>query len=161
MQVSPFSYHELNTNNNKTFQNQNFNFHKLCIHIITLYKWKYFSMSQTLPYILTKRILIKKLFKVYSSHGSLNNQKETKSHGCKCDFTINHKETISHGINQCIMTKLWKPTTQLTPLNNYLNNCVITSNYTSSYITFDLRFINNLPISTNVPPSILIGLMLS
>jgi hypothetical protein len=31
------------------------------------------------------------------------------------------------------MTKLWNPTTQLTPLNNYLNNCVITSSYTLSY----------------------------
>jgi hypothetical protein len=31
--------------------------------------------------------------------------------------------------SQCTMTKLWNPTTQLTPLNNYLNNCVITSSY--------------------------------
>jgi hypothetical protein len=44
MQASPFSYHELHTNNTKTiqnqkpFQNQNFNSPKLCIHIITLYK---------------------------------------------------------------------------------------------------------------------------
>jgi len=39
-----FSYHELHINNTKTiqnqkpFQNQNFNSHKLCIHPITLYK---------------------------------------------------------------------------------------------------------------------------
>jgi len=31
------------------------------------------------------------------------------------------------------MTKLWNPITQLTPLDNYLSNCVITSSYTSSY----------------------------
>jgi hypothetical protein len=37
-------------------------------------------------------------------------------------------------ISQCTMTKLWNPTIQLTPLNNYLSNCVITSSYTSSYI---------------------------
>jgi hypothetical protein len=29
----------------------------------------------------------------------------------------------------CTMTKLWNPTTQLTPLNNYPSNCVITSSY--------------------------------
>jgi hypothetical protein len=40
----PFSYHELHINNTKTiqnqkpFQNQNFNSHKLYIHPITLYK---------------------------------------------------------------------------------------------------------------------------
>jgi hypothetical protein len=28
------------------------------------------------------------------------------------------------------MIKLWNLTTQLTPLNNYLNNCVISSSYT-------------------------------
>jgi hypothetical protein len=38
MQASPFSYHELHTNNTKTiqnqkpFQNQNFDSPKLCIH---------------------------------------------------------------------------------------------------------------------------------
>ncbi len=31
----------------KAFQNQNFNSHKLCIHTITLYKWRCFSRSQT------------------------------------------------------------------------------------------------------------------
>ncbi len=34
---------------------------------------------------------------------------KTKSHGSPCDFTINHKETTSHGahdINLCTMTKL-------------------------------------------------------
>jgi hypothetical protein len=44
MQTSPFSYLELHTNNTKTIHNQklskilNFHFHKLSIHIITLYK---------------------------------------------------------------------------------------------------------------------------
>jgi hypothetical protein len=44
MQTSPFSYHELHTNNTKTIHNQklskilNFHSHKLSIHIITLYK---------------------------------------------------------------------------------------------------------------------------
>jgi hypothetical protein len=41
-----------------------------------------------------------------------------------CDFTINHKQTTSHGaqdISQCIMESY----IQLTPLNNYLSNCVI------------------------------------
>jgi len=48
MQASPFSYHDLHTNytkiiqNQKLFQNQNFNSHKLCIHTITLYKMKVF-----------------------------------------------------------------------------------------------------------------------
>jgi len=31
--------------------------------------------------------------------------------------------------SQYTMTKLWNPTTQLTPLNNYLNNCVIATSY--------------------------------
>jgi len=178
----PWTKHKQHQNHSKpkTFQNQNFNSHKLCIHTITLYKWRCFSRSQTPPYILTKRKLVKKLPKVYPPQGSPNNQKETKSHGSPCDSTINHKETISHGspcdstinhketlshgspcdstinhketlshgspcdstinhketishgahdINQCTMTKLWTPTTQLTPLNNYLSNCVITSSY--------------------------------
>jgi hypothetical protein len=144
-----------NHSKSKTFQNQNFNSHKLCIQTITLYKWRCFSRSQTPSHILIKRKLIKKPLKVYPPHGSPNNQKEKKSHGSPCDFTINHKETISHGslcdctinhkktishgahdISQCTMTKLWNPIIQLTPLNNYLNNCVITSSYTSkcSYI---------------------------
>jgi hypothetical protein len=44
MQTSPFSYHELHTNNTKTIHNQklfkilNFHSHKLPTHIITLYK---------------------------------------------------------------------------------------------------------------------------
>jgi len=150
----PWIKHKQHQNHSKpkAFQNQNFNSHKLCIHTITLYKWRCFSRSQTPPYILTKRKLIKKLPKAYPPHGFANNQKETKSHGSPCDSIINHKETISHGspcdsiinhketishgahdISQCIMTKLWNPTTQLTPLNNYLSNCVITSSYTSSY----------------------------
>jgi len=54
-----------------------------------------------------------------------------------CDSTINHKEILSHGahdISQCTMTKLWNPTTQLTPLNNYISNCVITSSYIPTII---------------------------
>jgi hypothetical protein len=136
MQASPFSYYELNTNytetipNKKPFKNQNFNFNKLCIHTITLFKWRCLSRSQTPLYILTKRKLVKKLPKAYPPHGFPNNQKETISHGSPCDCTINHKATISlsaHNINPCTMT------TQLTPLNNYLSNCIITSNYTPSY----------------------------
>jgi hypothetical protein len=151
----PWTKHKQHQNYSKpkAFQNQNFNSHKFCIHTITLYKWKCFSRSQTPPYMLTKTKLIKKLLKIYPSHDSPNNQKETTSHDSPCDSTINHKEmtshdspcdstinhkeTISHGthdISQCTMTKLWNPTTQLTPLNNYLSNCVITSNYTSNYI---------------------------
>jgi hypothetical protein len=110
MQASPFSYHDLHTNYTKTIQNQNFNFHKLYIHTITLYKWKCFSRSQTLLYILTKRKLIKKLPKIYPPHGSPNNQKETKSHGSPCDFTINHKETTSHD-SPCDFTINHKETT--------------------------------------------------
>jgi len=116
MQASPFSYHDLHTNytktiqNQKPFQNQNFNSHKLCIHTITLYKWRCFSKSQTPPYILTKWKLIKKLLKTYPPHGSSNNQKETKSHGSPCDCTINHKETTSHG-SPCDSTINHKETT--------------------------------------------------
>jgi len=105
-----------NYSKSKVFQNQNFNSHKLCIHTITLYKWRCFSRSQTPPYILTKRKLIKKPLKIYPSHGFSNNQKETKSHGSPCDSTINHKETTSHDahdISQCSMTKLWNPTPNL------------------------------------------------
>jgi len=117
-----FSYHDLHTNYTKTiqdqkpFQNQNFNSHKFCIHTITLYKWRCFSRSQTSPYILTKMKLIKKLPKTYPPQGSPNNQKETKSHGSPCDFTINHKKTTSHdahNISQCTMTKWWNPTPNL------------------------------------------------
>jgi hypothetical protein len=59
-----------NHSKSKTFQNQNFNSNKLCIHIIILYKWRCFSRSQTLIYITTKKKLVKKLLKVYASHGS-------------------------------------------------------------------------------------------
>jgi len=119
----------------KVFQNQNFNSHKLCIHIIIFYKWRSFSRSQTPPYILTKRKLIKKLSKTKShgspcdskinhkettSHGSPRdstiNYKETTSHNSPWDSTINHKKTISHGahdISQCTMTKLWNLTPNL------------------------------------------------
>jgi len=157
MQASPFFYHELNINNTKTIQNQkpfkNFNFNKLCIHTITLYKGMCFSRSQTPLYILTKRKLIKKLLKAYPPHGSSHNQKKTKSHGSpcdsisnhketkshdsSCDFTINHKKTISYGahdISQCTMTKLWNFIIQLTSLNNYLSNYAISSSYTPSYM---------------------------
>ncbi len=94
----PWTKHKQHQNHSKSkaFQNQNFNSHKLCIHTIILYKWRCFSRSQTPTYILTKRKLIKKLLKIDPSHGSPNNQKETKSHGPSCDSIINHKETISH-----------------------------------------------------------------
>jgi len=128
----PWTKHKQHQNHSKpkAFQNQNFNSNKLCIHTITLYKGRCLSRSQTPPYILTKRKLVKKLPKAYPPHGSPNNQKETKSHGSPCDSTINHKEIISHGspcdstinhketishgahdISQCTMTKLWNPTT--------------------------------------------------
>jgi hypothetical protein len=76
------------------------------------------------------------------SHGSpcdsTINHKETISHGSPCDSTMNHKETISHGahdfhISHCTMIKLWNPTIQLTPLNNYLSNYVITSSYRNTF----------------------------
>jgi hypothetical protein len=54
MQTSPFSYHELHTNNTKTIHNQklfkilNFHSHKLSTHIIILYKMKkYFKVTNT------------------------------------------------------------------------------------------------------------------
>jgi hypothetical protein len=65
----------------KAFQNQNCNSNKLCIHTITLYKWKCFSRPQTTTYIPTKRKLVKKFPKVYPPHGS------------PTDSTINQKET--------------------------------------------------------------------
>jgi hypothetical protein len=79
----PWTKHKQHQNHSKpkSFQNQNFNSNKLCIHTITLYKWRCFLKSQTSTYIPTKRKLIKKLPKVYPSHGS------------PCDSTINHKET--------------------------------------------------------------------
>jgi len=106
MQTSPFSYHELHTNNTKTIQKLfkilNFHSHKLSIHIITFHKMKGVLQShKTPPYILTKRKLIKKLPKTYPSHGfpcdSTINDKKTTSHGFPCDSTINHKGTKSHG----------------------------------------------------------------
>jgi len=102
MQTSPFSYHELHTNNTKTTHNKkklfktfNFHFHKL-LFIITLYKIKgVLQGHKTPPNILTKRKLLKKLPKTYPPQDSPNNQKEqnhkkTKSHGSPCDSTINH-----------------------------------------------------------------------
>jgi len=62
----PWTTHKQHQNYSKpkAFQNQNFNSHKLCIHTITLYKWRCFSRSRTPPYILTKRKLIKKFLKL-------------------------------------------------------------------------------------------------
>jgi len=79
----PWTKHKQHQNHSKpkAFQNQNFNSNKLCIHIITLYKWRCLLRSQTPIYILTKRKLVKKLLKVYPPHGSPG------------DSTINHKET--------------------------------------------------------------------
>jgi hypothetical protein len=57
----------------------------------------------------------------------------------------NHKEIISHGahdISQCTMTKLWNPTIQLTPLNNYLSNCVVTSSYKIIHSDFGCKRIH-------------------
>jgi hypothetical protein len=48
MQASPFSYQELNTNNTKTIQNQNYHSNKLCIHTITLYKGGVLIVTNTL-----------------------------------------------------------------------------------------------------------------
>ncbi len=108
----PWTTHKQHQNYSKpkTFQNQNFNSLKLCIRTIILYKWRCFSRSQTRPYILTKRKLIKKLPKTYPPHGSPNNQKETKSHGSPCDSIINHKETTSHD-SSCDSTINHKETT--------------------------------------------------
>jgi hypothetical protein len=91
--LQPWIKHKQHQNHSKpkVFQNQNFNSNKLCIHTIILYKGRCFSKSQTPPYILIKRELVKKLSKSYPPHGSPNNQKETKSHGSPCDSTINHK----------------------------------------------------------------------
>jgi len=58
MQASPFPFHELHINNTKTIQknqkpfpNQNFNYYKLCIHTMTLYKMKVFlKVTNTLLY---------------------------------------------------------------------------------------------------------------
>jgi hypothetical protein len=47
--------------------------------------------------------------------------------------------------------KLWNPITKLTPLNNYLSNCVITSSYTLSYKTFGLA--SNPPIIRKIIPT--------
>ncbi len=141
MQASPFSYHDLHTNYTKIiqkpFQNQNFNSHKLCIHTITLYKWRCFSRSQTLPYILTKRKLIKKLPKTYPSHGSPNNQKETKSHGSLSDSTINHKKTTSHG-SPCESTINHKETTSDgSPSDSTINHKETTSDGSPSDFTIN------------------------
>jgi len=100
MQLSPFSFHELNINNTKTIQKSKaFSKTSILTNFVFIswfcIKWKCFSRSQTPPYILIKRKLIKILLKTYSPHGSLNNRKETKSHGSSCDSIINHKKTTS------------------------------------------------------------------
>jgi len=63
MQASPFSFHDLHTNytktiqNQKPVQNQNLNFHKLCIHTIILYKMKVFlKVTNTSLYTNQKKI---------------------------------------------------------------------------------------------------------
>jgi hypothetical protein len=90
----PWTKHKQYQNHSKpkAFQNQNFNSNKLCIHTITLYKWRCFSRSQTPAYIPTTRKLVKKLLKVYPPHDSpcdsiINHMVPP------CDSTINHKET--------------------------------------------------------------------
>jgi hypothetical protein len=129
MQASPFSYHELHINNTKTIQKpkafpkSKLQFSQTLYSSITLYKWRCFSRSQTPPYILTKKKLIKKLPKTYPSHGFPNNQKETKSHGSPCDFTINHKKTTSHG-SPCDFTINHKKTTSHGALD--MGQCTMT-----------------------------------
>jgi len=90
--------------------NQNFNSQTLYSYYNFVQKWRCFSRSQTLPYILTKRKLLKKFPKTYSPHDSPNNQKETTSHGSPCDSTIDHKKTTSHG-SPCDSTIDHKKTT--------------------------------------------------
>jgi hypothetical protein len=110
MQTSPFSFHELHINNTKTIQKPK-SFSKIKTSILTtLYsyhnfvqKWRCLSRSQTPPYKLIKRNLLKKLLKTYPSQGSPNNQKKTKSHGSPCDSTINHKEQ-HHMVSPCDST---------------------------------------------------------
>jgi len=153
MQASPFSYHELNTNNTKTipnqkfFKNQNFNSNKICIHIIILYKWRCFSRSQTPIYIPTKRKLVKKLLKfIHHMVPHVISQLITRKQNHMVPHVIsqliikkhNHMVHMTlHNLiceSQCTMTKSWNPTTQLTLLNNYRSNYEITLlNYTSSY----------------------------
>jgi hypothetical protein len=133
MQASPFSFHELHINNTKTIQKPKAFpkiktlIHKLCIHIITLYKWRYFSRSQTPPYILTKRKLIKKFPKTYPPHDSPNNQKETKSHGSPSDSTINHKKTPSHGSPSDSTINHKKTTSHGSPSDSTINHKKTTS----------------------------------
>jgi len=94
--------------------------------------WRCFSRSQTPPYILTKRKLIKKFPKTYPSHGSPNNQKETKSHGSTCDSTINYKETTSHG-SLCDFTINHKETTSHGSLCDFTINHKETTSHGSPY----------------------------
>jgi hypothetical protein len=123
----PWTTHKQHQNYSKpkVFQNQNFNSHKLCIHTIIFYKWRSFSRSQTPPYILTKRKLIKKLLKT-KSHGSpcdsTINHKETKSHGSPCDSTINHKETTSHGSPRDSIINHIKTTSHSSPWDSTINH---------------------------------------
>jgi len=97
-----WSKHKQHQNHSKpkAFQNQNFNSHKLCIHSITLYKWRWFLRSQTPPYILTKRKPVKKLLK-FIHHKVPQIIKKKQNHKvphvipqlitcCTCDSTINH-----------------------------------------------------------------------
>jgi len=111
MQVSPFSYHELNTDNikiisnQKPFKNQNFNYNTLCIHTIILYKWKCFLRSQTPTYIPTKRKLIKKLPKVYLPQLITRKHNHTVPHAIPQLITRKHNHTVLHAIPQLIIKK--------------------------------------------------------
>jgi hypothetical protein len=111
MQVSPFSYHELNTDNTKIisnqklFKNQNFNSNKLCIHTIILYKWKCFLRSQTPTYIPTKRKLIKKLPKIYSPQLITRKHNHTVPHAIPQLIIRKHNHMVPHAIPQLITRK--------------------------------------------------------
>jgi hypothetical protein len=79
-------------------------------------------------HVITHKI-IKKETKHMATHVITHKiiKKETKH---MATHVITHKITCE---SQCTMTK-WNPIIKLTPLNNYLSNCVITSSYTSNYM---------------------------
>ncbi len=98
-----------NNQNQKSFQKKIFNNNFVFKLWFFTKEGGVFSRSQTPLYILIKRKQVKKLPQDYPSHGSPNNQKETKSHGegSPCDSTINHKKQnhmvkVPHVIPQLI-----------------------------------------------------------
>jgi hypothetical protein len=148
MQASAFSYHDVHTNytktiqNQKSFQNQNFNSHELCIHIITLYKMKVFlKVTNTSLYTNQKETNQE----TYPPHGSPNNQKET-SHGSPCDSTINHKETTSHG-SPCDFTINHKQTTS----HGSLCDSTINHKQTTSHGAHDISQCTMIKLWNRIP----------